>query len=189
METVQHTSMQAASQEVSVSLLSRAAFVLFSSIGSFLIFTRMPRLEGLVVAVQLAICIYEVRAVWALRSHRVWSKVAIKLGVATLIVASIGPLAAWFWLVTFRPPSAPALAAVIALALTSVLFLFYGLLLVVSPQLAFRLDYLASPTKSGTIHASRGSGFRNRVAGLFLLAVGCLLVVVIVRLVAERALR
>jgi hypothetical protein len=188
MDTVQPASIEVTSQEVTVSLLSKAAVVLFFSTGSFLIFSRIPRLELLVVALQLAIASYEIRGIWALRRYGLWCGLSIKASLATFVVASVAPLAAWFWLVAVRPPSAPALASAIGLALISTLFLFYGGVLVISPQLAFRLDYLAS-VESGGAHASRGWGFRKRAAGLFLLSVGVLLAILIVRLAADGAFR
>jgi hypothetical protein len=187
MDTVQPASIEVTSQEVTVSLLSRAAVVLFFSMGSFLIFSTMPRLELVLVALQLAIALYELRGIWGLRRYGLWSGFSIKASLATFVVASVAPLAAWFWLVTFRPPSAPAIAIAIGMALMSVLCLFYGGLLVVSPQLAFRLDYQMSAESNRASHASRGRGVRRPVAGLFLLAAGCLLVVSLVSLAAEGA--
>jgi hypothetical protein len=189
MDTVQPASIEVTSQQVTVSLLSRAAVVLFFSMGSFLIFSRMPRLELLVVALQLAIALYEIRGIWASRRYGLWRGLSIKASLATFVVASVAPLAAWFWLVAVRPPAAPALASAIALALMSTLSLFYGGLLVISPQLAFRLDFLASAENGRARYRSRGWGFRKRVAGLFLLSVGVLLAIWIVSLVADDSFR
>jgi len=185
MDTVQPTSVQADSQQVIFSLLSRTAVVLFFSAGSFLIFSRVPWLEWLTVALQLAISVYEIRKIWELRHDGLWTGFPVKLCLVVFIAASIGPVVAWFWLVAFRPPSTDVLAAVIGMVFMSALFLFYGGLLAASPELAYQLDSLALAEGGKTFHTSRWWGFRRRVAGLFLLAVGSLLVIGIVKLAIE----
>ena len=189
MDTVQPASIEVTSPEATAWLLSRAALVLFFSAGSFLIFSRMPRLELLVIAFQLAIAIYEMHEIWALRRYGLWRGLSIKASLAAFVVSTVAPLTAWFWLVAVRPPSAPARAIAIGLAFMSTLFLFYGGLLVICPQLAFRLDFLASVENGGAPYGSRGWEFRRRVAGLFLVSVGVLLAIWVVSLAAEGAFR
>lgn len=164
-------------------LLSRSAYLIFSALGLLLTvgfladspLSPSQKLKAGFPFIQAAIIAYQLRRVWSIRTLDFWSDIRVKLSLMVFTAASVGPFVVLLYFIFFPPRFAPERGASFGLAATSLLLGVYGVLLLVSPQVALKFDYvypMYSKSSRGKTPFGRGIW---RVVGAFLLLVGILL--------------
>jgi hypothetical protein len=162
-------------QELWKQLVSRAAVLLFCSLGSFFAFGTAPKWEYALFAFIASLSLYEVSAVRRYKDEQSSTGQRLRWAYRLFVISIAAPNIAWLWLVIVHPKESQEWGAGFALVIMSTLMICFGTLCLFKPLLARELGNSWPNTRDRSI----------RVGGAFLLLVGLFLAAMSVRLLGE----
>lgn len=192
MDHARPAEVSAASKEVAAELFSRSAYLLSSALTIILatgVLASSPlplwqKLRAGFPVVQVAAVGFHIRQVWTMRPLEFLNSKRVAMSLAVFTAASLGPFGLVLYFIFFTPRNAEEIGGGLFLAAMSLLFLSYGVVLIISPKMGFKLDYVY-PRYSKSYRERNFDPDLWRLIGVFLLLVGFLLAWGTIKLLQE----
>jgi hypothetical protein len=182
----------AASKEVATELFSRSAYLLFSALTIILaagVLAASPlspwqKLRAGFPIIQVAAVGFHIRQVWTMRPLDFLNSKRVTMSLAVFTAATLGPFGLVLYFIIFTPRNSEEIGGGLFLAAMSLLFFSYGIVLIVSPKTAFKLDYVEPRYSKGYRERNFDRGVWLMI-GVFLVSIGYLCAWGAIKLIQE----